>query len=101
MAKVREGDQFHVPVSDPVQRWHELTRNPLQDRRSRGSAGQIKQDVAKQHHQLHMQVRVISILLYVCEAWTLLADSEERSQAFETKCLRKRRISYLEHKTND
>ena len=33
---------------------------------------------------------------------TLLADSEHRVQAFETKCMRKLlRISYLEHTTND
>ena len=33
---------------------------------------------------------------------TLLADSEKRVQAFETKCLRKLlRVSYLEHKIND
>ena len=37
-----------------------------------------------------------------CETWTLLADSEETVQAFETKCLRKLlRIFYNEHKTND
>jgi hypothetical protein len=45
---------------------------------------------------------VLSILLYGCETWTLLADTEKRIKAFETKCLRKLlRISYLEHKTND
>ena len=45
---------------------------------------------------------ITSILLYGCETWTLLADTEERIQAFETKCLRKLlRTSYLEHKTND
>ena len=45
---------------------------------------------------------VTSILLYGCETWTLDADSEKRSQAFETKCMRKVLcISYLEHKTND
>ena len=44
---------------------------------------------------------VTSILLYGCETWTLLPDSEKRTQAFETKCLRKLLcISYLEHKTN-
>ena len=32
---------------------------------------------------------VTSILLYGYETWTLLADSEENIQAFETKCLRK------------
>ena len=31
---------------------------------------------------------VTSILLYGCETWTLLADSEKRIQAFKTKCLR-------------
>ena len=45
---------------------------------------------------------VTPILLYRCETWTLLADSEKRIQAFETKCLGKLlRISYLEQKTND
>ena len=35
----------------------------------------------------------------VSETWTLLADSEKRIQAFETKCLRKLfHISYLGHK---
>lgn len=33
--------------------------------------------------------------------WTLLVDSTERIQSFETKCLWKRlRISYVEHETN-
>ena len=31
---------------------------------------------------------VISILLYGCETWSLLADSEKRIQAFEAKCLK-------------
>ena len=45
---------------------------------------------------------VISILLYGCETWTLLADSEKRIQAFEIKLTRNfLRVSYLEHKTND
>ena len=45
---------------------------------------------------------VTSILLYGCETWILLADSEKRAKAFENKCMRKLlRISYLEHKTND
>ena len=43
-----------------------------------------------------------SILLYGCETWTLLADSEKRIQTLETKCLRKLLpISYLERETND
>ena len=45
---------------------------------------------------------VTSILLYGCEAWTLLAHSDKRIQDFETKSLMKLlRISYLEHKTSD
>ena len=45
---------------------------------------------------------VISILLYGCETWTLLAETERRIQAFENKCLRKLlHISYWEHRTNE
>ena len=45
---------------------------------------------------------VTAILLYGCETWTLLADSQKRIQSFETDYLRKLlRIPYLEHKTND
>ena len=45
---------------------------------------------------------VVSILLYGCEIWTLLADDERRIQALETRCLRKLlRISYRKLKTND
>ena len=61
-----------------------------------------------QHHQLRKQVQalqksfVTSILLYGGQTWTLLAESEKRIQAFETKWLRKLlRISFLEQKTND
>ena len=45
---------------------------------------------------------VVSILLYGCEIWTLLADDERRIQALETRCLRKLlRISYRKLKTSD
>ena len=45
---------------------------------------------------------VISILLYGCETWTLIAETERRIQAFENKCLRKLlHISYWEHKINE
>ena len=45
---------------------------------------------------------VTSILLCSSETWTLLADSEKKIHAFQSKCLKNRlRISYLEHKTND
>ena len=61
-----------------------------------------------QHRQLRTKFKLYKTLvtlihLYGLETWTLLADSEKRIQAFETKCLRKLlHISYLEeHKTND
>ena len=45
---------------------------------------------------------VVSILLYGCETWILLAESEKKIHAFKNKCLRKLlRISYHEHKTNE
>ena len=45
---------------------------------------------------------VTSILLNGCETWSLLADSELKIQAFETKCLQKiLPIFYLELNTND
>ncbi len=44
---------------------------------------------------------IISILLYGCEIWTMLAETEKKVQAFENKCLRKLLgIHYWEHKTN-
>ena len=43
-----------------------------------------------------------SSLLYGCETRTLLADSEERIQALETKCMRNFSVSPTwRHKTND
>ena len=52
-------------------------------------------------HKLYKTL-VVSILLYGCEAWTLLADTERRIQAFESKCMRRLLgISYKEHKTNE
>ena len=45
---------------------------------------------------------VISILLYGCETWTLLTETERRIQVFENKCLRKLLCTYYwEHKTNE
>ena len=42
-----------------------------------------------------------SILLYECETWTKLADSNERIKASKTKCMRKLLSISLEHKTTD
>ncbi len=45
---------------------------------------------------------VLSILLYDCERWASVAESEWRLQAFEMKCFRRLLgISYREHKTNE
>ena len=61
-----------------------------------GSNGQTLEDLAVQHHQLCKQVQalykslVTPVLLCGCETWTLLADSEQKIQVLETKCIRKR-----------
>ena len=45
---------------------------------------------------------VTSIALYGCESWTLLAETEQRIEAFEMKCYRRiLNISYRDRKTND
>ena len=45
---------------------------------------------------------VLSTLLYGCEAWTLLAETERRIQAFEYKSYRRLlHISYRDHVTNE
>ena len=45
---------------------------------------------------------VISIFLYVCESWTLTAELEKRTQAFEMRCYRRLlNISYWDHVTKE
>ena len=45
---------------------------------------------------------VISIFLYTCESWTLTAELEKRTQAFEMRCYRMLlNISYKNHVTNE
>ena len=45
---------------------------------------------------------VISIFLYACESWTLTAELEKRTQAFEMRCYRRLlNISYKDHVTNE
>ena len=67
----------------------------------------MKHDLAEQYHHLckaslNCTSLVTSILRYGCETRTVLADSEKRIQAFETKCLQKLfGISYLKQKTSD
>ena len=49
-----------------------------------------------------MRSLVISIFLYACESWTLTAELEKRSQAFEMRCYRRLlNISYKDHVTNE
>ena len=43
-----------------------------------------------------------SIALCGCESWALLAETEQRIEAFEMKCYRRiLNISYRDKKTND
>ena len=49
-----------------------------------------------------MRSLVISIFLYACESWTLTAELEKRTQAFEKRCYRRQlNISYKDHVTNE
>ena len=49
-----------------------------------------------------MRSLVISIFLYSCESWTLTAEVEKRTQAFEMRCYRRLlNISYKDHVTNE
>ena len=49
-----------------------------------------------------MRSHVISIFLYACETWTLTAELEKRTQAFEMRCYRMLlNISYKDHVTNE
>ena len=49
-----------------------------------------------------MRSLVISIFLYACESWTLTAELEKRTQAFEMGCYRRLlNISYKDHVTNE
>ena len=45
---------------------------------------------------------VISIFLYACESWSLIAELERKKQAFEMRCYRRQlNISYMGHVTNE
>ena len=49
-----------------------------------------------------MRPFVNSIFLYACELWTLSAELEKRTQAFEMRCYRRLlNISYQDHVTNE
>ena len=49
-----------------------------------------------------MRSLVISIFLYACESWTLTAELEKRTQAFEMRGYRRLlNISYKDHVTNE
>ena len=49
-----------------------------------------------------MRSLVISIFLYACESWTLTAELEKRTQAFEMRYYRRlSNISYKDHVTNE
>ena len=49
-----------------------------------------------------MRSLVISIFLYACESWTLTAELEKRTHAFEMRCYRRvLNFSYKDHVTNE
>ena len=48
-----------------------------------------------------MRPLVISIFMYACESWTLTAELEKETRAFEMRCYRRlMNISYKDHVTN-
>ena len=50
--------------------------------------------------RLHCSVR--NVFLYACESWTLTAEPEKRTQAFEMRCYRRLlNISCKDHVTNE
>ena len=49
-----------------------------------------------------MRSLVVSIFLNACESWTLTAELEKRTQAFEMRCYRRLlNISYKNHVSNE
>ena len=47
-------------------------------------------------------MRSLAIFLYACESWTLTAELEKSTQAFEMRCYRRLlNISYKDHVTNE
>ena len=45
---------------------------------------------------------IVSIFMYACESWTLIAELQSRIRAMEMRCYRKiLRISYTDHVTNE
>ena len=71
------------------------------------SAGGIQREIKVNYGKLGSGVKlmrslVISIFLYACESWTLTAELEKRTQAFEMRCYRRLLgISYKDHVTNE
>ena len=49
-----------------------------------------------------MRSLAMSIFLYACETWTIIADIDRRIQALDMRCFRKLLgISYIDHITNE
>ena len=97
-------DQFQVPWSNPVQKWHQISRSRNQDCLSND---QTKQNLVVQYHQLRKQVKALQVSCHLHPppwlwsmdpaCWLWKKDPGFRSQVHrELLC-----ISYLEHKTND
>jgi len=48
-----------------------------------------------------MRAITVSTAFYGCESWTMTAETEQRIEAFEFRCLRRiLRIPYTAHRTN-
>ena len=90
-----------------MQGWHQFSRSP--HRLASAVVAMTRLNRIRRYNTISFastfklyKSLVTSILLYGCETWILLTDSEKITQAFETKCLWKLLLSsYLRHKTSD
>lgn len=97
LANVREDEQ--LSVLEPT-----LPKDGHQVRVSDMSSDQTGQDLALRPQpgllsSTYCKSLSSSILLYISETWTLLADTEKRIKVFEKKYTI--RFSYMEHKIRD
>ena len=65
----------------------------MHDKRAQATAAKLK-PIWRDNISLGSKVKlmrslVLSIFLYACESWTLTAELEKRTQAFEMRCYRR------------
>lgn len=98
--------EFQVPGRDALKGWQLRSGHSSKDHNSNGSNSEADEDMGQQY-QLQEQIQVYKslfapVLLYGCETWILLTDTEIKIHAFEMKYLRGLfHISHRDEKSND